>query len=184
MEKKEYTVESVRAYLRDRCTETLREIVLVMDGHFSSNPRDKAKKGITLIAIDKRDLLGNEPAIIALFAPHNGMVKTRARLARTVRNDLQLAHVNAKYEYIDTPYNALPKGKNGTRSTAIEKIACEWLGYKWFGEAQHSALYDHETSARLGKKGGRAVADGYSEKGALEVKCKRGRTTYLSDVLE
>lgn len=184
MDKEFYTVESVRAYLKERCTETLNEVVLVMDGHYSSNPKDKGKKGITLIAIDKRDLLENNSAIIALFAPHNGMVKTRDRLARRVRNDLQLAHIGAKYLYVDTPYNAIEKGKNGTRSTAIEKIACEWLGYKWFGEAQHSALYDHETNALLGRKGGRAVADGYSEAGALEVKCKRGRTTYLSDVLE
>lgn len=184
MDKNSYTIESVRAYLRDRCAETLNEIVLVMDGHYSSNPREKSKKGVTLIAISKTDLLENESAIVALFAPHNGMVKSRDRLARRVRNDLQIAHIDAKYMYVDIPYNAFSKGENGTRSSAIEKIACEWLGYRWSGEMKHSALYDHETDARLGKKGGRAVADGYNREGALEVKCKRGRTTFLSDIVD
>lgn len=182
MDSKEYVVESVRAYLKDRCAVRLNDIVLVMDGHWSSNPAYKAKKGLTMIAIRKNDLLGNEDAITALFGVHEGMVKARARIARTVRNDLQLAHINAQYEYVDIPYKDLPKGENGTRSAAIEKLACAWLNYKWSGDMLHSALYDHETNARLGKKGGRAVADGYNSEGALEVKCKRGRTTYLSDV--
>lgn len=184
MDKREYVIESVRAYLKDRCAVTLNEIVLVMDGHWSSNPMDRPKKGMTLIAISKNDLLANEAAIVALFGVHNGMVKSRARTARMVRNDLQLAHIDAKYQYIDTPYKDLPKGENGTRSSAIEKIACEWLGYRWTGGMNHSALYDHETDECLGKKGGRAVADGYNREGALEVKCKRGRTTYLSDVVK
>ena len=184
MDSREYVVESVRAYLKDRCAVTLRDVVLVMDGHWSSNPAYKAKKGITLIAIRKDELLANESAIVALFGVHENMVKTRARIARTVRNDLQLAHVNAQYEYVDIAYKDLPKGENGTRSAAIEKLACAWLNYRWTGDMLHSALYDHETSARLGKKGGRAVADGYNSEGALEVKCKRGRTTYLSDVVK
>ena len=184
MENRNTVVESVRAYLKDRCAVTLRNVVLVMDGHWSSNPMDRKKKGITLIAIRKEELMGNESAITALFGYHNGMVKSRARIARTVRNDLQLAHVNAQYEYVDIPYRDLPIGKNGTRSDAIEKLACEWLGYRWSGAMNHSALYDHETEERLGKKGGRAVADGYNREGALEVKCKRGRTTYLSDVVK
>lgn len=182
MESTAYTLESVRAYLKDRCAETLREIVIVADGHYSSNPTDRVRKGMTLIAIDKSDLLANDSAILAIFSPHEGMAKTRERRARCIRNDLQVAHVNARYLYIDTPYRDLPKGSNGTRSSAIEKIACEWLGYRWTGALSHSALYDHETGARLGKRGGRAVADGYNANGALEVKCKRGRTTYLSDV--
>lgn len=184
MDSKEYVVEAVRAYLKDRCAVTLNDVVLVMDGHWSSNPAYKAKKGLTMIAIRKNDLLENEAAIVALFGVHEGMVKTRARIARTVRNDLQLAHVNAQYEYVDIPYKDLPIGKNGTRSAAIEKLACAWLNYRWSGNMLHSALYDHETNARLGKKGGRAVADGYNAEGALEVKCKRGRTTYLSDVVK
>jgi len=182
--KDEYTIESVKKYLSRRCSETLRELVIVADGHYSSNPRMKGLKGMTLIAIDKNDLLKNESAILAVFAPHEGMTKTRDRLARRVRNDLQCAGIDAKYLYIDKAYSDLPKGKNQTRSDAIEKIACEWLGYDWSGGMNHSALYDHETNARLGRKGGRAVADGYSEAGALEVKCKRGRTTYLNDALE
>ena len=184
MNNRNSVVDSVRAYLKDRCAVTLRDVVLVMDGHWSSNPVDRAKKGITMIAISKNDLLDNEHAITALFGYHNGMVKSRARIARTVRNDLQLAHVNAQYEYVDIAYKDLPKGKNGTRSAAIEKLACAWLNYRWTGDMLHSALYDHETNARLGKKGGRAVADGYNAEGALEVKCKRGRTTYLSDVVK
>ena len=184
MDSRNSVVESVRAYLKDRCAVTLRDVVLVMDGHWSSNPAYKSKKGITLIAIRKDELLDNEPAITALFGYHNGMVKSRARIARTVRNDLQLAHVNAQYEYVDIPYCDLPKGKNGTRSAAIEKLACAWLNYRWSGDMLHSALYDHETEELLGKKGGRAVADGYNSEGALEVKCKRGRTTYLNDVVK
>lgn len=184
MNNRDSVVESVRAYLKDRCAVTLRDVVLVMDGHWSGNPIDRKKKGITLIAIRKEELMGNESAITALFGYHDGMVKTRSRIARTVRNDLQLAHVNAQYEYVDIPYRDLPIGKNGTRSAAIEKLACAWLNYRWTGDMLHSALYDHETNERLGKKGGRAVADGYNAEGALEVKCKRGRTTYLSDVVK
>lgn len=184
MNKEAYTIESVKAYLTKRCSETLNELVIVADGHFSSNPKMKNMKGMTLIAIAKKDLLDNESAILTLFAPHEGMTKTRDRLARRIRNDLQCAGIEAKYLYIDKAYSDLPKGKNQTRSDAIEKIACKWLGYSWSGAMQHSALYDHEINARLGRKGGRAVADGYNREGALEVKCKRGRTTYLSDVLE
>lgn len=184
MDKDTYTLESVRAYLKDRCTETLHEIVIVADGHYSSNPTDRTKKGMTLIAIDKSALLASDNAILAIFMLHAGMAKTRERRARCLRNDLQVARINAQYLYIDTPYKDLDKGVNGTRSSAIEKIACEWLGYRWTGGMNHSALYDHETDERLGRKGGCAVADGYNADGALEVKCKRGRTTYLSDVIK
>ena len=184
MDSREYVVDSVRAYLKDRCAVTLNDIVLVMDGHWSSNPAYKAKKGLTMIAIKKNDLLVNEAAIVALFGVHEGMVKTRARIARTVRNDLQLAHVNAQYEYVDIPYRDLPIGNNGPRPAAIAQLPCARLNHRRTGDMLHSALYDHETNARLGKKGGRAVADGYNAEGALEVKCKRGRTTYLSDVVK
>lgn len=36
MKNRDSVVESVRAYLKDRCAVTLRDVVLVMDGHWSS----------------------------------------------------------------------------------------------------------------------------------------------------
>lgn len=184
MFKEAYTMEAVRAYFGSRCAEKLNDVVIIGDGHFGSSPAQRKMRGFTMIALNKSDLVENASAILALFAPHEGMVKTRDRRARMIRNDLQKAGISARYEYVDVPYSDLPKGENGTRSTAIEKIACAWLEYRWSGEMLHSALYDHETNARLGREGGRAVADGYNVEGALEVKCKRGRTTFLSDIVK
>lgn len=184
MTMKDYqTIEATRLYLMKRCSEKLEILVIVGDGHFGSSPAQRKLTGMTLIAIPVKELLADESAILAIFAIHNGMTKTRVRKAREFRNALQQAGIHAEYMYSEENYENIPLDKNGTRATAIEKMACEWLGYKHTGSLNHSALYDSETNARLGRKGGRAVPDGMSQDNTstLEVKCKRGRTTFISD---
>lgn len=179
-------VEGARAYLRYRCSENLYQLVIVGIGaHRGKAALARSRKGCTLFALYVSDLVGNDEALYACFRMHEGMSKSVQRPARLIWQDLVESGIDESrilVKFIESDYADLTKGKNGTRSSAIEKIACDWLGYKWQGGLNHSALYDHETNARLGRQGGRAVPDGKNDLGqALEVKCVRGRTTYISD---
>lgn len=179
-------VTGARAYLRERCAESLYQLVIVGTGaHRGKAALARSHKGCTLFAIYVSDLIGNDEALYACFRMHEGMSKAANRPARLIWQDLIDAGIPAErilVKFVESDYSDLTKGKNGTRSSAVEKIACEWLGYRWQGGLNHSALYDHETNARLGCVGGRAVPDGRNDLGqTLEVKCVRGRTTYISD---
>ena len=180
------SVEGARAYLRYRCSESLHQIVVVGIGaHRGKAALARSRKGCTLFALYVDDLVENNDALFACFRMHEGMSKSCQRPARLIWQDLLdagLSQDRILVKFVESDYSDLTKGKNGTRSSAVEKIACDWLGYKWQGGLNHSALYDHETNARLGRQGGRAVPDGKNDLGqALEVKCVRGRTTYISD---
>lgn len=179
-------VEGARAYLRCRCSESLYQIVIIGTGaHRGKAALARSKKGCTLFALYVSDLIGNDEALYACFRTHEGMSKAAQRPARLIWQDLIDAGIPAErilVKFVESDYSDLMKGKNGTRSSAVERLACDWLGYRWQGGLNHSALYDHETNARLGRVGGRAVPDGQNDLGqALEVKCVRGRTTYISD---
>lgn len=179
-------VDGARAYLWYRCSESLHQIVIVGIG--AARGREalaRSKKGCTLFALYVSDIIGNDEALYACFRMHEGMSKAVQRPARLIWQDLLEAGIPAERiltKFVESDYADLTKGKNGTRSSAVEKLACEWLGYRWQGGLNHSALYDHETNARLGRVGGRAVPDGKNDLGqTLEIKCIRGRTTYISD---
>lgn len=179
-------VEGARAYLRDRCVDTLYQLVIAGTGaHRGKAALARERKGCTFFALYVADIIGNDDALYACFRMHEGMSKAAARPARLIWQDLLDAGIPAnriQTLFVNSDYSELTKGVNGTRSTVVERIACEWLGYRWTGGLEHSALYDHETGARLGRQGGRAVPDGVDALGrALEVKCVRGRTTYISD---
>ena len=179
-------IEGARAYLRYRCSESLHQIVIVGIGaHRGKAALARSRKGCTLFALYVSDLIGNDEALYAVFRMHEGMSKAAQRPARLIWQDLLDAGIQQDrilVKFVESDYSDLTKGKNGTRSASVEKIACQWLGYKWQGGLNHSALYDHETNARLGRVGGRAVPDGKNDLGqTLEVKCVRGRTTYISD---
>lgn len=178
--------EGARAYLSERCSESLYQIVIVGIGaHRGKAALARSKKGCTLFALYVSDIANNDGALYACFRMHGGMSKACQRPARLIWQDLLEAGIDESrilVKYVESDYSELTKGKNGTRSSAVEKLACSWLGYKWQGGLNHSALYDHETNARLGRMGGRAVPDGKNDLGqTLEVKCVRGRTTYISD---
>lgn len=158
------SVEGARAYLRYRCSESLYQLVIVGIGaHRGKAALARSKKGCTLFAIYVSDLIGNDDALYACFRLHEGMSKACQRPARLIWQDLLDAGISEErilVKFVESDYSDLTKGKNGTRSSAIEKLACDWLGYRWQGGLNHSALYDHETNARLGRQGGRAVPDG------------------------
>lgn len=179
-------VEGAREYLTKRCSESLHQIVIIGIG--AARGREalaRSKKGLTLFALCVSDLVRNDEALYAIFRMHEGMSKACQRPARLIWQDLLDAGIPAERiltKFVESDYSDLTKGKNGTRSASVEKIACDWLGYRWQGGLNHSALYDHETNARLGRQGSRAVPDGKNDLGqTLEVKCVRGRTTYISD---
>lgn len=179
-------ISGARAYLRYRCSDSLHQIVVAGIGaHRGKAALARSHKGCTLFALYVSDLVGNDEALYACFRMHGGMSKAAARPARLIWQDLLDAGIDENrilVKFIESDYADLTKGKNGTRSSAVEKIACDWLGYRWIGGLNHSALYDHETNARLGQQGGRAVPDGKNDLGqTLEVKCVRGRTTFISD---
>lgn len=178
-------VEGARAYLLERCSKQLLQVCVVGRGAAVGPNSYNSKIGCTLIAVYVEDIVDNLDALYALFRVHSNMSKSCDRPARLIRNDLIDAGVDRNRimcKYLDVDYNNIEKDKHGVAATPIERIACEWLDYKWTGALNHSALYEHETGARLGRKGGRAVPDGIRENGdALEVKCIRGRTTYISD---
>lgn len=179
-------VTGARMYLTDRCSESLYQIVIIGIGaHRGKAALARSRKGCTLFALYVADLVGNDEALYACFRTHEGMSKAAQRPARLIWQDLVEAGIPQERiltKFVESDYADLTKDKNGTRSSAVEKIACQWLGYRWQGGLNHSALYDHETNARLGRQSGRAVPDGKNDLGqALEVKCVRGRTTYISD---
>ena len=180
------SVTGARAYLRERCADSLYQLVIVGIGaHRGKAALARSKKGCTLFALYVADIVGNDEALYACFRMHEGMSKACQRPSRLIWQDLLAAGIDESrilVKFVESDYSDLTKGKNGTRSSVVEKIACQWLGYRWQGGLNHSALYDHETNARLGRQGGRAVPDGVDALGrALEVKCVRGRTTYISD---
>ena len=178
-------VTGARKYLLERCSTQLRQLCVVGRGAAVGPNSYNSKTGCTLIAVYVDDIVDNLDALYALFRMHSDMSKTSDRPARLIRNDLINAGIDRnriQCKYLDVDYNNIEKDKHGVAATPIERIACEWLDYKWTGGLSHSALYEHETGTRLGHKGGRAVPDGIRENGdALEVKCIRGRTTYISD---
>lgn len=179
-------ITGAREYLTKRCSPDLHQIVIVGKGaHRGKAALARSQKGCTLFALYVSDLVGNDNALYACFRMHEGMSKACQRPARLIWQDLLDAGISEDrilVKFLESDYSDLVKGKNGTRSSAVEKLACEWLGYRWQGGLNHSALYDHETNARLGRQGGRAVPDGKNDLGqTLEVKCIRGRTTYISD---
>lgn len=180
-------VRGAREYLMNRCSPQLLQLVVVGDGaHVGRAAYDGAAgDGCTLIAVYIADIIGNDDALYAIFRMHAFMSKASSRPARLIRDDLLAAGLKSERiqcKYIADDYSAIEKDRHGTAATPLEQVACDWLGYKWVGGLNHSALYEHESGARLGRKGGRAVPDGIRENGdALEVKCKRGRTTYISD---
>lgn len=179
-------VTGAREYLTKRCSPDLHQIVIIGRGaHRGKAALARSQKGFTMFALFVADIVDNDRALYAIFRTHEGMSKAAQRPARLIWQDLLDAGIPTDrilVKFVESDYSDLTKGKNGTRSASVEKLVCEWLGYRWQGGLNHSALYDHETNARLGRQGGRAVPDGKNDLGqTLEVKCIRGRTTYISD---
>ena len=170
------------------------EYALAFRGLTTEQKARKKTEVLNLLVFDRAWVECNWDLFVKLFGIHASQVKTLdiviSKAVAIIAGSYSALCGGVKLLTIDgVKYENIPLDKNGTRATALEKLVCAKLGYKWCGGLKNSALY---TTDRVWNTAGEyteytrkisnartIVPDGYrdGENGReyLEVKCVRGR---------